>query len=169
MPSIQLRKLKKTLAVLKTDLTRRLNSLVLVSSQDSESVISRTPSQSIETSTPFDSASSCPETPLKNQTPGLFLPKDHCEVDYWDGDSQLSFCSYSEISSISSEVFLDSEHFNPPASDPIKQLSIDPLRNEESLAHHVTQIMDEAAAEEEIVLRGQTLTFKLQTYVVYLQ
>ena len=135
MPSIQLRKFKKTLAVLKTDLTRRLNSLILVSSQDRELVITRTPSQSIETSTSFDSASSSSEPPLKNQTPGLFLPKDHCEVDYWDGDSQLSFCSYSEISSISSKVFLDSEHFNPPASDTIKQLSIAPLRNEESLAH----------------------------------
>ena len=127
MPSIQLRKFKKTLAVLKTDLTRRLNSLVLVSSQDSESVISRTPSQSIETSTSFDSGSSSPETSLKNQTPDLFPPKDQWEID-WDEDSQLSFCSYnSDISLISGEVFLDSEHFNPQASDPVKQPSITPL------------------------------------------
>ena len=107
MASIQLRKFRKTLAVLKTDLIRRLNGLVLVSSQDRELVITRTPSRSLETSNSFGSTSSSPESSMKN----------HCEIN-WDGDSQLSFCSYSEISSISSEVFLDSEHFNPPASDP---------------------------------------------------
>ena len=47
-------------SVLRKDLTRRLNSLVLVSSQDRESVIIKTPSRSVATSTPFDSANPSP-------------------------------------------------------------------------------------------------------------
>ena len=144
MSSIQVKKFKKTLSVLKEDLIRRLNSLVLVSSQDRELVVTRTPFQSI--ATPYDSA-----TLLKNQTPGLLLPRD----------SQLSLCSYClEVGSIRSEVF-----FNPLASDPIKKPPGVPLiRNEQSLTQ-VSRIIDETAAEEEIVLRGQTLAYKLQTYL----
>ena len=135
MSSIQVKKFKKTLTVLKEDLIRRLNSLVLVSSRDRELVITRTPSQSI--ATPYDSA-----TLLKNQTPGLLLPRD----------SQLSLCSYcSEVGSIRSEVFLDSVIFNPLASDPIKQpRSVPLIRNEQSLTQ-VSRIIDKTAAEKEIV------------------
>ena len=83
-------------SVLRKDLTRRLNSLVLVSGQDRESVITRTPSRSIATSTPLESANPSPNPPLKKKTPSLFLPRD----------SQLSFCSNcSEISSINRSIF----------------------------------------------------------------
>ena len=68
-------------SVLRKDLTRRLNSLVLVPSQDRESVITRTPSRSIATSTPFDSANPSPKPPLKNQTPSLSLPRTKCDID----------------------------------------------------------------------------------------
>ena len=137
-------------SVLKKDLTRRLNSLVLISGQDRESVITRTPSRSIATSTPYDSANPSPKPPLK-KTPSLFPPRD----------SQLSVCSnYSEISSINSEVFLDTEHFNPQESEPNKQPPI-------VLPSRITQrlTMNESAAVKEIVLRGQVLTRKIQTYL----
>ena len=107
--------------------------------------------RSIATSTPFDSANPSPKPPLKNQSPSLSLPRN----------SGLSFCSpnCSEISSINSEVFLDSEPFNPQESHLIKQPPIaPPSRIIQSLT------MDEAAAEEEIVLRGQDLDIEIQAY-----
>ena len=109
-------------SVLQKDLSRRLNSLILVSSQHRESVITKTPFRSVATSTPFDSANPSPKPPLKNQN--LFLPQS----------SRLSFCSpnCSEISSVDSEVFLDSEPFHPQSSHPTKQPPIaPPNRNEQ--------------------------------------
>ena len=50
-------------AVLQKNLSRRLNSLVSVTSQDRETVITRTPSRSVVTSTPIDSANHSPEPP----------------------------------------------------------------------------------------------------------
>ena len=88
-------------SVLQKDLRRRLKSLVLIPSQDRESVITRTPSRSILTSNPIDSANLSPESPLKYLNPNLFPPKD----------SRYPSCSpiCSEISSLDSEVFQDSE------------------------------------------------------------
>ena len=61
-------------SVLRKDLTRRLNSLVLVSGQDRESVIIKTPSRSIATSTPLESANPSPNpTPRKLQV--SFFPE----------------------------------------------------------------------------------------------
>ena len=79
-------------SVLRKDLSRRLNSLVLITSQDRESVIIRTPSRSLATSTPIDSANPSPKPSAS------FIPQE----------SRLLSCSpdCSEISSINSEVFL---------------------------------------------------------------
>ena len=136
-------------SVLRKDLSRRLNSLVLVTSQDRESVIVRTPSRSIATSTPIDSVNPSPKPSTS------FIPQE----------SRLLSCSpdYSEISSINSEVFLDSEPFNPEVSQSIKQPPIAPPdRNEPRRMTQETRVMD--AAEREIVLGNQNLTCKLKLY-----
>ena len=142
-------------SVLRKDLSKRLNSLVLVTSQDRESVITKTPSRSVATSTPIDSANPSPKPPSKHLTPGPLIPQD----------SPLSSRSpdCSEISSISSEVFLDSEPFNPEVSQSIKQPPIAPPdRNESRRLTQESPVMD--AAEKEIVLRNQNLAFKIQAY-----
>ena len=114
-------KVQETLnSVLHKDPPKRLNSLVLVTSQDRESVITRTPSQS----------------------------------------SQSSDCS--EISSINSEVFVDSESFHTESSYSIKQPPIAPPdRNVQKLTPE-KGAMD--AAEEEIGLRSRALANKLEAY-----
>ena len=140
-------------SVLQKNLSRRLNSLVSVRSQDRETVITRTPSRSVPTSTPIDSANPSPKPPSKHQTPGLFIPQD----------SQLLSRSSinSEISSINSEVFEDSEPV-PLELSSTKQPPIAPPDRDVIRLTPEDQIMD--AAEEEIVFRSQTLAYKLEAY-----
>ena len=139
------------------DLKRRLKSLVLIPSQDRESVITRTPSRSVITSTSIDSANPSPEPPLKCLDPSLFPPKD----------SRNPSCSpnCSEISSLDSEVFRDSEPFiSLLAENPNKHPPIAPSKkNDQRLsAPQGTITMDES--EKEIHLRNQTLANKLLAY-----
>ena len=143
-------------SVLQKDLKRRLKSLVLIPSQDRESVITRTPSRSVVTSTPIDSANNSPEPPLKCLNPNL-IPHQ---------DSRYPSCSpnCSEISSLDSEVFQDSEPFNPLLENSNKPPSIaPPNRYDHKLtATQGTITMEES--EEEIHLRNQTLAYQIQAY-----
>ena len=137
-------------SVLQKNLSRRLNSLVSVISQDRELVITRTPSRSIAASTPIDSANPSPK-PL---TPGSFISQDS-RLFSWSSD-----CS--EISSLYSEVIVNSEPFFPELSYSTEQPTIVPLDRNVLRLTREEQVMD--AAEEEIVLRSQTLTYKLEAY-----
>ena len=98
-------------SVLQRDLRRRLDSLVLISDQDKESVIVRKPTRSVITSTPRTSPPKLPPLPPRRSQPLLAPPPPP--------RSRSCSPSSSLVSSIHEEVFSDSEVFtqvNPPAA-----------------------------------------------------
>ena len=108
--SISGQKVTKNLdSVLQRDLKRRLDSLVLISDQDKESVIVRKPTRSVITSTPRTSLPKLPRSPPRRSKPLLAPPLPP--------RSRSCSPSSSLVSSIHVEVFSDSEVFtqdNPP-------------------------------------------------------
>ena len=97
-------------SVLHRDLSRRLDSLVLIPSQDRESVIARTPARPISTSTPSNSPNHPPLPPRSSQL--LLAPPPPPR-------SRSSSFSGSELSSIHGEVFADSENLSPRLNPPL--------------------------------------------------
>ena len=137
-------------SVLHKQLSKRFNSLVLIPSQDRESVITRTPSRSIATSTPAVSPNPPPIPPKRCQSfLGPILPPK----------SRSCSPTCSEVSSIHGEVFSDSESFSFQGLPSIAP----PPRNIQNIPEVcVTDTMEDA--EEAIYRRSQDLVFKLQDF-----
>ena len=143
-------------SVLQKDLSRRLDSLVLIPSQDRESVIARTPAQSIATSTPSTSPNH-PLLPPRN-TQLLIAPP-------LPPKSRSCSPSGSELSSIHGEVFTDSEIYSPrvkpPAPSPLNssRLGYD-ISSKPSIKISIT--MEEA--EKAVFRKCQDLREKLRWF-----
>ena len=156
--------------VLQRDLKRRLNSLVLISEQDRESVIARKPTRSVITSTPRTSPPKLPPLPPRRSQPLLAPPPPP--------RSRSCSPSSSLVSSIHEEVFSDSEVFtqvNPPAASsgiffpdgcgPLAS-SLQNSYKENPKAHPVQVIvtMDWKETEREVIRKWQNLEATIDLY-----
>ena len=137
-------------SVLHKQLSKRFNSLVLIPSQDRESVITRTPSRSIATSTPAVSPNPPPIPPKRCQSfLGPILPPK----------SRSCSPTCSEVSSIHGEVFSDSESFSFQGLPSIAP----PPRNIQNIPEIcVSDTMEDE--EKAIYKRSQDLVLKLQDF-----
>ena len=133
-------------SVLQKDLSKRLNSLVLISNRDRESVITRGLSRSIATSTPIVSANPSPEHLLRCQ----------------HSNPLSSNCS--ELSSIDNDVFLDTEPVNPRESHPNQQPVTLFNKKDQKSTQTVQATTKMEDAEKEIEQKSSALTYRLTSY-----
>ena len=139
-------------SVLHKDLSRRLDSLVLIPSQNRESVITRTPARSIITSTPSTSPNNPPIPPRNSQL--LLAPPPPPR-------SRSNSLSGSEISSIHGEVFTDSEVYSPRVIPPV-QSPQNYLTNDLSSELGIKVIITMEEAEKAVYRKCQDLRTKLR-------
>ena len=157
-------------SVLQRDLRRRLDSLVLISDQDKESVIVRKPTRSVITSTPRTSPPKLPPLPPRRSQPLLAPPPPP--------RSRSCSPSSSLVSSIHEEVFSDSEVFtqvNPPAASsgiffpdgcgPLaSSLQNSCKENPKPPPMQVIATMDWKENEKEVILKCRDLEATLNLY-----